>query len=111
MLSNVIEATENNSDVQTIEVLSEVTSYFKELTDFVNQANVIINMTVIKTVIVCEKIECIYYHSDHHGRCSCGEFLSSVGTRKHRGCQQFKVSLSRYDCSLHKITPGILCMH
>ena len=46
MLSKVIEATENNTDVQTNEVLNEVATYFEELADFVNESNVIINMTV-----------------------------------------------------------------
>ena len=46
MLSKVIEATENNTDIQTNEVLNEVATYFEELADFVNESNVIINMTV-----------------------------------------------------------------
>ena len=56
MLSNVIEATENNSDIQTNEVLSEVATYFRELADFVNESNVIINTTVNYKVLVCEKL-------------------------------------------------------
>ena len=52
--------------------------------------------------MVCVKVECIYYHSDYHGCCSCGEFLSSVGTRKyHDGCQQFKVSLTNTIIALY----------
>ena len=56
MLSNVIEATENNSDVQTNEVLSEVATYFRELADFVNESSVIINTTVNYKMLVCEKL-------------------------------------------------------
>ena len=46
MLSKIVEATANNTDVQTNEVLNEVATYFEELADFVNESNVIINMTV-----------------------------------------------------------------
>ena len=88
MLSNVIEATENNSDIQTNEALSAVATYFEELADFLNESNVIINMTVnCKNIQFMRKLSVlIYYHSDHHGCCSCGEFLPSVGTREHHGC-------------------------
>ena len=51
MLSEFTEATANNTDVQTNEVLNEVTTYFKELADFVNDSQVIINMTVNKFFI------------------------------------------------------------
>jgi hypothetical protein len=46
MLSKFTEATANNSDVQTNEVLNEVAIYFEVLSDFVNESQVIINMTV-----------------------------------------------------------------
>ena len=46
MLSMFTEATTNNTDIQTDEVLSEVAYYFKEPADFVNESNVIINKTV-----------------------------------------------------------------
>ena len=48
MLSEFSEATANNTDIQTNEVLNEVATYFKELADFVNESQVIINMTVKK---------------------------------------------------------------
>ena len=51
MLSEFTEATANNTDVQTNEVLNEVATYFKELADFVNESQVIINMTVNKSSI------------------------------------------------------------
>ena len=51
MLSEFTEATANNTDTQTNEVLNEVATYFKELTDFVNESQVIINMTVNKSFI------------------------------------------------------------
>ena len=51
MLSEFTEATANNTDVQTNEVLNEVANYFKELADFVNDSQVIINMTVNKSFI------------------------------------------------------------
>ena len=91
MISSVIEATENNTVIQTNELLSEVATYFKELADFVNESNVIINMTVSSNskIWFCEKkiINNNYYCSDHCRYCSCGEFLSSVGTRKYHGSQ------------------------
>ena len=46
MLSNIVVFTENNTAEQTSEVLSQVATYFEELADFVNEFNVIINMTV-----------------------------------------------------------------
>jgi hypothetical protein len=46
MLSQFTEATANNTGVQTTEVLNEVAIYFKELADFVNESQVIINVTV-----------------------------------------------------------------
>ena len=46
MLSQIIELTENNIFVQTSEILSQVATYFRELADFVNISNVIINTTV-----------------------------------------------------------------
>ena len=51
MLSEFTEATANNTDVQTNEVLNEVATYFKELADFVNESQVMINMTVRKSFI------------------------------------------------------------
>ena len=49
MLSQIIEATENNTDVQTNEVLTEVATYLNLLAEFVNESNVIINRTVSST--------------------------------------------------------------
>ena len=49
MLSEFTEATANNADVQTNEVLNEVATYFKKLKDFVNESQVMINMTVSKS--------------------------------------------------------------
>ena len=49
MLSEFTEATANNTEVQTSEVLNEVATYFKKLEDFVNESQVIINMTVSKS--------------------------------------------------------------
>ena len=46
MLSQIIELTENNTDEQTSEVLSQVATYFEDLANFVNEFNVIINTTV-----------------------------------------------------------------
>ena len=46
MLSQIIEFTENNTEEQTIEVLSITANYFRELALFVNESNVIINSTV-----------------------------------------------------------------
>ena len=46
MLSQIIELTENNTFVQTSETLSQVATYFRELADFVDKSNVIINTTV-----------------------------------------------------------------
>ena len=46
MLSQIIEFTENNTEEQTIEVLSITANYFRELALFVNKSNVIINSTV-----------------------------------------------------------------
>ena len=46
MLSQIIELTENNTFVQTSEILSQVATYFRELADFVDKSNVIINTTV-----------------------------------------------------------------
>ena len=46
MLSQIIEFTENNTNEQTNQVLSTTASYFEELADFVNESNVIINLTV-----------------------------------------------------------------
>ena len=46
MLSQVIELTENNTFVQTSEILNQVATYFRELADFVDKSNVIINTTV-----------------------------------------------------------------
>jgi hypothetical protein len=46
MLSQFTEATANNTEIQTTEVLNEVAIYFKELADFVNESQVIINITV-----------------------------------------------------------------
>ena len=46
MLSVFTEATVNNTDIQTAEVLSEVTTYFQVLADFVNESSVIISETV-----------------------------------------------------------------
>ena len=57
MLSKFTEATANNTDLQTDEVLSEVAHYFKELADFVNESNVIINKTVNYITIIA-----IQYH-------------------------------------------------
>ena len=100
MLSKFTEATANNTDVQTNEVLNEVATYFKELADFVNESQVMINMTVSKSFISRNDTVLYtthsYYCSDHCRCCSCGEFLASVGTRKCRGSQQFKVSLVDY---------------
>ena len=49
MLSQIVEATENNTDVQTNEVLTEVATYLNLLAEFVNESNVIINRTVSST--------------------------------------------------------------
>ena len=46
MLSQIIALTENNTNQQTNEVLNTTANYFKELADFVNKSNVIINSTV-----------------------------------------------------------------
>jgi hypothetical protein len=46
MLSQIIMLTENDTEEQTSEVLHRVTSYFKELANFVNETDVIINTTV-----------------------------------------------------------------
>ena len=46
MLSQIIMFTENDTNKQTSEVLHRVTSYFKELANFVNETDVIINTTV-----------------------------------------------------------------
>ena len=46
MLSQIIELTENNTFVQTSEILSQVATYFRELADFVDKSTVIINTTV-----------------------------------------------------------------
>ena len=46
MPSQSIELTENITAEQTSEVLSQVATYFEELADYVNEFNVIINMTV-----------------------------------------------------------------
>ena len=40
MLSEFTEGTVNNTDIQTAEVLSEVTNYFQVLADFVNESSV-----------------------------------------------------------------------
>ena len=52
MLSTFTEATASNTDIQTDEVLSEVAHFFKELADFVNESNVIINKTVSFIIII-----------------------------------------------------------
>ena len=46
MLSQIVRNTENNTGQQTSEVLSQVASYLEDLASFVNESNVIINMTV-----------------------------------------------------------------
>ena len=46
MLSQIVMFTENDTNEQTSEVLHRVTSYFKELANFVNETDVIINTTV-----------------------------------------------------------------
>ena len=56
MLSMFTEATANNTDIQTDEVLSEIANYFKELADFVNESNVIINKTVSSIIIIYSNI-------------------------------------------------------
>ena len=50
MLSEFTEATANNRDIQTNEVLNEVATYLKELADFVTESQVIINTTVNKSL-------------------------------------------------------------
>ena len=46
MLVQIVEPTENNMDIQSDEILHKVMSYFKELANFVNEMDVIINRTV-----------------------------------------------------------------
>ena len=46
MLSQIVRNTENNTGQQTSEVLSQVVSYLEDLASFVNESNVIINITV-----------------------------------------------------------------
>ena len=56
MLSQIVVRTENNTAEQTSEVLSQVATYFEDLANFVNESNVIINMTVSKHYIKVEGI-------------------------------------------------------
>ena len=45
MLSQTIVLTEGNTEDQTNEVLHKVTSYFKELANFIHETNAMINTT------------------------------------------------------------------
>ena len=63
MLSTFTEATANNTDIQTDEVLSEIANYFKELANFVNESNVIINKTVSSIIVIYSNIYPTYYTS------------------------------------------------
>ena len=52
MLSQIVVLTENDTEEQISEVLHRVTGYFKELANFVNETDVIINTAVNQSSLV-----------------------------------------------------------
>ena len=52
MLSQIIEATEDDTNEQTGEVLGKVASYLENLADFINESQVIIDTNVSETLHV-----------------------------------------------------------